>query len=113
MRKITLLSLSLIICLSACVSKKKFHKEQGKVKDLQSDSLGTHNKLKDCYANVAELQSEKEAVQKNLQNLSSSSKASIANSQMTIAEQAKRLNDLQLLIQGQKDLMNKFATHWY
>jgi chemotaxis protein MotB len=45
-------------------------------------------------------QSENEASQKDLANLASRSK-------MTIADQAKRLNELQDLIQSQKDAMNK------
>lgn len=93
--------------ITSCVSKKKFIKETARVKDLQVDSAGTHNKLNECYSTVAALQKEKESVQKDLQTLSSSSKDSMAKSQMTIADQAKRLKDLQELIQGQKNVMNK------
>ena len=96
-----------MIVFCSCVSKKKFKSEQARVKDLQSDSTGTHNKLNECYSTVGMLQKEKENITNDLQSLSSSSKESIANSQMTIAEQAKRLKDLQDLIQGQKDVMNK------
>ncbi|MCD6018770.1 MAG: flagellar motor protein MotB [Bacteroidetes bacterium] len=107
MKAYILLLLCGTICITSCVSKKKFLKEIARVKDLRVDSAGTHNKLNDCYSTVAALQKEKESVQKDLQALSSSSKDSIAKSQMTIAEQAKRLKDLQDLIQGQKDVMNK------
>ncbi|MES2565866.1 MAG: OmpA family protein [Bacteroidota bacterium] len=95
------------ICFTSCVSKKKFLKELSRVKDLQVDSIGTHNKLNDCYSSVAALQKDKESVQNDLQALSTSSKDSMAKSQMTIVDQAKRLKDLQELIQGQKDVMNK------
>jgi chemotaxis protein MotB len=57
--------------------------------------------------NASELQQEKESVEKDLQNLSNSSQADINSKQLTIAEQAKRLKDLQTLIQSQKDVMNK------
>lgn len=101
----------LVVCgsivITSCVSKKKFLKETVLVKDLRLDSASTRNKLNDCYSTVASLQKDKESVQKDLQALSSSSKDSIAKSQLTIAEQAKRLKDLQELIQGQKDVMNK------
>lgn len=107
MKKIITITLISTICFCACVSKKKFHGSQDRVKNLQVDSSGTHTKLNECNSTVALLQKEKESVQKDLQNLSSSSQASIATSQMTIADQAKRLKDLQSLIQGQKDVMNK------
>ncbi|MDF2449043.1 MAG: flagellar motor protein MotB [Bacteroidota bacterium] len=107
MKSLVILILTVGVCFTSCVSKKKYLKEMARVKDLRVDSAGTHNKLNECYSTVAALQKEKESVQKDLQALSSSSKDSIAKSQMTIAEQAKRLKDLQELIQGQKDVMNK------
>jgi chemotaxis protein MotB len=42
-----------------------------------------------------------------MSNLSSSSQTTIENSKMTIADQAKRLKDLQTLIQSQKDILTK------
>lgn len=107
MKKISIIILSTIICLSACVSKKKFHAAQNNIKKLQSDSVGTHNKLSDCNSAVLTLQKQKESVQQDLQNLSSTSQEAINNSQMTIADQAKRLKDLQTLIQAQKNVMSK------
>jgi len=107
MKKSFVLIISILIAFCSCVSKKKFKNEQARVKDLQNDSAGTHHKLNECYSTVGMLQKEKEVIANDLQSLSSSSKESIANSQMTIAEQAKRLKDLQEMIQGQKDVMNK------
>ncbi|CAN5453887.1 OmpA family protein [soil metagenome] len=107
MKKIVLISFTCIIGLTACVSKGKYISSQNKVKTLQNDSVAAYNKLNDCSINVLALQQEKALVQKDLQSLSSSSQATINNSKLTIAEQAKRLNDLQTLIQGQKDVMNK------
>jgi len=75
--------------------------------DLQKDSTGTHSKLKTCNVTVDELNREKEAIERDLQSLSSSSQASINSSKMTIAEQSKRLKDLQTLIQAQRDVTNK------
>ena len=46
-------------------------------------------------------------MQKDLKSLSATSQATINSKQMTIADQAKRLSDLQSLIQSQRDVMNK------
>ncbi len=96
-----------ILFVSSCVSKKKFKSEQQRVKNLQSDSLVTHTSLYNCNLQVANLQKEKKEMQNDYQNLSTSSQTSIENSKMTIEEQAKRLKDLQTLIQSQKDILNK------
>lgn len=114
MKKHSLLALSMLFFLGACVSKKKFTNSQSRVFSLQSDSTGTHGKLNecnvkltDCNATVAALKKDNSAVQNDLENLSNSTQAAINNSNMTIADQAKRLKDLQNLIQSQKDVMNK------
>jgi chemotaxis protein MotB len=107
MKNLILIPLSCAILISSCVSKKKFHKEQHKVSVLQTDSAGTHASLNDCNTKVANLENEKANVQKSLSDLSNSSQATIENSKMTIADQAKRLKDLQTLIQSQKDILNK------
>lgn len=104
MKKLAFLILSLVI-VSSCVSKKKLHKEQNKVAKLQTDSITTHTSLKDCNVKVSDLEQEKFQVEKELSKLTSSSKTTIENSKMTIADQAKRLKDLQTLIQSQKDIM--------
>jgi len=107
MKKYIVMSLSIAIAFSSCVSKKKFHAEQKRVTVLQRDSLDTHTSLYGCNAKVADLENEKLEIQKNLSNLSTSSQTTIENSKMTIAEQAKRLKDLQNLIQSQKDILSK------
>ncbi len=114
MKKYTWIPLSLVIAFSSCVPKKKLLSEQNRVRILQSDSISTHSnlndcsaKLNDCKTKVTTLEGDKTEIQKNLQNLSSSSQASIENSKMTIADQAKRLKDLQTLIQSQKDILSK------
>ncbi len=114
MKKYTIMLFGVMLVFTSCVSKKKLHNEQAKVKNLQADSTNTHSGLNSCNSKVAtlekekaDLEKEKADVQKSLVNLSSSSKATIENSKMTIAEQAKRLQDLQNLIQSQKDILNK------
>lgn len=107
MKKFTIILISSVLAFSACVSKKKFQNEQAKVKQLQTDSLGTHSSLNDCNVKVADLEKGKAEIQKSLQDLSATSQSSLAMSKMTIADQAKRLKDLQTLIQSQKDILNK------
>lgn len=107
MKKFTFILLGSVLAFSACVSKKTLLTEQTKVKNLQRDSVGTHNSLDICNSTVANLEKEKSEIQNSLSNLSSTSQATIANSKMTIADQAKRLKDLQTLIQSQKDIVNR------
>lgn len=107
MKAYSIIIVSAILVFSSCVSKKKFVNEQTKVNNLRSDSIGTHSKLGDCNSKVSDLEKEKSELQKAMQNLSSSAQTSIESSKMTIADQAKRLKDLQTLIQAQKDILNK------
>ena len=114
MKKISFILLSSILVFSSCVSKKKLLNEQAKVKNLQADSIGTHSKLNSCNTyldncklEMTGLEKEKGEIKKAMSNLSTSSQTTIENSKMTIADQAKRLNDLQTLIQFQKDIVNK------
>lgn len=107
MKQYLFITLAFVVILSSCVSKKKLIGEQNKVKALQTDSIKAYNNLNICNAQVTDLEKEKLAIQKAMSNLSSTSQTTIANSKLTIEEQAKRLNDLQTLIQSQKDIMNK------
>jgi chemotaxis protein MotB len=99
--------LAVVLSLSSCVTKGKFLMSEAQVYKLQNDSSSTHRLLNECNAAVKTLQDQSnaykdanDASQADLKNLSSSSK-------MTIADQAKRLKNLQDLIQKQKDVMNK------
>src|SRR6187399_158928 len=92
---------------SGCVSSKKYKASQAVVDRLRNDSSSTHRSLDDCNTSlsaskdlVAQLSDKNASVLKDLQELS-------AHSQMTISEQAKRLADMQKIIQGQKDVMSK------
>ena len=96
--------LSSLIFVS-CVSKKRYRAAQDEINKLQSDSLNCHNSLSECFVQVKKLEGDKSAlqdantsVQNELMNVSSKSK-------LTIAEQAKRLKNLQDLIQAQRDVM--------
>lgn len=103
-------SLILSFSLLSCGPGKKLLSSRAKVEDLQRDSLNTHRQLTECNELVKNLnedkislQNENALVQKDLKSLSSESK-------MTIADQAKRLKDLQNIIQSQKDVMSKLKN---
>lgn len=103
-------SLILSFSLLSCGPGKKLLSSRAKVEDLQRDSLNTHRQLTECNMLVKNLnedkislQNENALVQKDLKSLSSESK-------MTIADQAKRLKDLQNIIQSQKDVMSKLKN---
>ena len=95
------------IAISSCVSKKKYRNAEDKISQLQADSLNCTGSLSECFNQVKILESDKAAlenvntsVQNELMSVSSKSK-------LTIAEQAKRLKNLQDLIENQKEVMNK------
>jgi chemotaxis protein MotB len=99
-------AIGISLTLSSCVSKGKFLTSEERGNRLQRDSAQTHGMLDKCNVSLqdlererSQLQSQNASSQKDLENLSSRSK-------MTIAEQAKRLKDLQDLIQSQRNAMN-------
>ncbi len=92
-----------VLLFASCVPKRDLLSEQKRVKDLQKDSSSTHSSLSDCNSQVATLQKDKAGLQSSVNDLS----ASYYSSTMTVAQQAKRLKDLEGLIQAQKDVMNK------
>ena len=100
-----------ICSLSSCVSKGKLLASEGRVHKLQNDSTATHGLLNQCNSSVKDLEAQKTA----LQNANASERNDLAalstKSNMTIADQAKRLAHLQALIQSQKDVMNKLKKN--
>jgi chemotaxis protein MotB len=117
MRNYSLVIIGSATLLFSCVSNKKFQRSEARARDLQSDSLGTHRKLDECNNLVTSLKSERLGMQqdksdldKAMMELETSSSEQMASSKMTIADQAKRLKDLQSLIQGQKDILTKLRT---
>ena len=95
------------IMFTACVSKKKYHHVQDLADRLQKDSILTHVGLEDCKNKVKNLTSQRDIYQSENQVSQNDLKDLASKSNLTIANQAKRLKDLQDLIQSQKDAMNK------
>ncbi len=107
--------LVLTIFLSAsCVSKKKYHAALDHADRLHDDSLDTHAKLGQCNATLTGLQNDKGNLLNEKSELEKQNEDAInelnrvsSTSKMTIAQQAKRLQDFQNMIQSQRDTMNK------
>jgi chemotaxis protein MotB len=98
---------------TSCGPSKKLVESRAKVNNLQNDSARTHSQLNDCNTLVTKLNEDKAnlqaintAIQNDLKVLNSDN----TQSKMTIADQAKRLQNLQNLIQSQKDVMSKLKN---
>jgi chemotaxis protein MotB len=107
---IVALSVFLGFLCTSCVTSQKFEASQAKVDKLQNDQANTVSQLNDCNEAVKKLNDEKSMLEgensatlKNLQELAVSSNT-------TIADQAKRLKDLEILFQTQKEVMAKLKT---
>jgi chemotaxis protein MotB len=125
----------ILVIISSCVPKRLLLTSEKRVHDLQADSSGTHSKLNDCNSNLSSTNSKladtnsklndcnsqlancnaalkntgtsRDSLQNALQDLSNSANEKITSSQATINEQAKKLKEMQTMIQAQKDVMNK------
>jgi chemotaxis protein MotB len=83
---------------------------QAKVNKLQKDSVYTHNQLDERNAQVKNLQDEKTSLQNENDSVQSDLKALTTESNLTIAEQARRLKNFQTTVQSQKDVMAKLKN---
>ncbi len=106
-------TLALSLFFTSCGPSKKLVESRSRVDKLQTDSANTHGKLNDCNTLVKNLNNDKitlEAqnyeIQKDLKILNSDNN----KSKMTIAEQAIRLQNLQNLIQSQRDILDKLKN---
>ncbi|HYG50766.1 MAG TPA: OmpA family protein [Flavobacteriales bacterium] len=102
--------ISIGVLMPSCVSKKKYNRLSIRSEKLQTDSAVTHKRLEQCNISMASLerdkaslQDENAAVMKELKNLS-------ATSTLTIADQARRLKNLQDLIQSQRNVLTNLKT---
>jgi chemotaxis protein MotB len=108
---IVLFSLILgLLSFISCGSSKELRASNAKVDKLQKDSLDIQNQLNTCNTQVinlkeanSSLHNENSLAQSDLKDLATTSK-------MTIADQAKRLKNLQNIIQSQKDVMARLKN---
>lgn len=107
---IAVLPLIFSLLLTSCGPGKKLVESRARVEKLQRDSVDSYNKLNDCYAQVKNLNDEKTFLQKENAAAQNNLKAINTQSKMTIADQAIRLQNLQNLIQSQRDVMNNLKN---
>lgn len=98
------------LLLISCGPGKKLLNSEGKVDKLKADSTRTQNQLNNCNSDMlnlneamTSLQTEYDSVKNDLSDLSAISK-------MTLAYQAKRLKNLQNIIQSQNEIMTRLKV---
>ena len=109
--------LVLSMIFTSCGPGKKLVASRVHVSNLQMDSTTTHGQLNDCNVKVANLNADKASLQDQKASLQNQN-ASVHNdlnalssaSEMTIADQATRLKNLQNIIQSQKDILGKLKN---
>jgi chemotaxis protein MotB len=99
-----------LISMVSCGPSSKLMSSQARVNRLQKDSVNTQNQLNTCNIQVVNLKEENSSLH-NENNLAQSDLNDLAaSSKMTIADQAKRLKNLQNMIQSQKDVMARLKN---
>ena len=110
LQSLVFLVLILSLSLTSCGPSKKLLVSRAKVDKLQKDSINTHNQLNECNMQVKNLYDEKTSLQNDNAEAQNNLKALNNKSKMTIADQANRLQNLQNLIQSQKDVMTNLKN---
>jgi len=102
---------------TSCGPGKKLVASRVHVSNLQLDSTSTHGQLNDCNVHVTNLLNERTALQQDkssLQNENATAHNDLKNlsssSEMTIADQATRLKNLQNIIQSQRDVLSRLKN---
>lgn len=98
------------LSITSCGPSKKLVNSQAKVDRLQKDSINLHDQLDDCNRQLSTLYSEKTSLQNENATVQNDLKVLSNTSKMTIADQAKRLKNLQDMIQAQKDVMSNLKN---
>jgi chemotaxis protein MotB len=83
---------------------------EARVDKLKNDSTNTHSQLNACNAQVKNLNEEKASLKNENALVQNDLKVLSTESKMTIADQAKRLKNLQDMIQSQKDIMTRLKN---
>lgn len=103
----------LCLLLISCGPGKKLVAAREQVKQLQVDSANTHSQLMDCDSQVKDLKAEKTTLlgqKANLQDQNASVNKDLNDlskwSKLTIEDQAARLNNLETMIQSQREMMS-------
>jgi len=111
------LTLIISLSLTSCGPSKKLVLSEARVDKLQKDNAdkqsqldNTQSQLNDCNSKVKNLNQSTTSLQNENASVLNDLRALSAESKMTIADQAKRLQTLQNMIQAQKDVMSKLKN---
>jgi chemotaxis protein MotB len=107
---LALFSLLAILSLSSCGPSKALLSSRAESDKLRNEKAETQNLLNDCNTQVTNLKQDKVALQLENAKFQDDLSALSTTSNLTIADQAKRLKNLQSLIQAQKDVMAKLKS---
>jgi chemotaxis protein MotB len=107
---LTILVISIGVLLSACVSNKKFTASEANVVRLRKQNDTSLARLLTADKLVKVLSEENAALLSGYSGARSDLRTLSAESELTIADQAKRLKTLQDISQAQKDVMNKIKN---
>jgi chemotaxis protein MotB len=100
-----IIALMFSLSLTSCVSSKKFKASESQVERLQKEKANTQSQLNTCNDLVSNLKAEKKILQDDFAIIDTDLKALTIESNYTIADQARRLRNLQNIIQSQKSVL--------
>ena len=107
---LVLLTFILGLTFTSCVSNKKFMASEANGEKLRKENATAMSQLIDCNGQVKDLKNEKATLQNENSLVQNDLKALTTESKMTIADQAKRLKNLQGMIQAQRDVMTRLQN---
>ena len=103
-------ALAISLLFASCGPSKELLASEAKNDKLQKDHTKTVNDLNSCNAEVNKLQDENKSLEYVNTSYQTELKDLTTASKMTIADQAKRLKNLQNIIQSQKDVMENLKN---
>ncbi len=114
---LTFLVLMVSMLFTSCVSNKKFTASESRANSLQQENANTLGQLNesnmllmDVRDEKATLQKENEKMQKEYASIQKNLIMNSSESKMTIAEQARRLSNLQNTIDSQAEITNRLKN---
>ncbi|RPH30060.1 MAG: flagellar motor protein MotB [Bacteroidales bacterium] len=107
---LTYISLIFGLIFTSCEPTRHVIATDPRIDILEKDNAKTHGQLVECNAQLKTLSDQKTSLQNELDLVQNDLKALSSESKMTIAEQAKRLRNLQGMIQSQKDKMTNLKN---
>jgi chemotaxis protein MotB len=100
----------IVMIIASCGPSKKLIQSEAKADKLQKENASTLNQLTSCNVQVKKLTEEKAMLQNSNEVVENDLKILSNMSKMTIADQARRLRNLQDIIQKQRDIMTRLQN---